>query len=476
MNNMNYRKDNKHVLIWAYIAFFSLVLMNMIVNIFNTKKLLNMYILLFTSLGFILSYIVFYLIHTKVNKKPLKLEDNYLAFYVSFYKNNKRLKLISLLIDLLEYSLIILASVFYIYKMKFNDVYNIYPIFVSAILLILNSYVILMDIIKLMSMDRIDAHTSSYKFSIMDKKLLFSLILISLSLSNIGMLSYKTPHFIVRYNDLFTYEIISAITLTISLLSIFISKIYYYHFDMKQIEQKEFKTNILEMIGQGKYAKVYKAYISSLDTIYAVKKLESKDVSDIERFKAEFNIMKALEHQNLLRVYSFDELHYEYVMDYCEYNLEDYITKVDLTNENKRNLTLQLLNSFDYLHAHHIMHRDVSATNIMLKENEETKELTLKVMDFGIAKNNNELKKTRTYTRIRGTLIDPTLEDFSRYNEQNDIYGLGVMINYINYKTDSVIQDDSKISKIVNKCMDLNLTNRYHHVKEIIADYMEASL
>ena len=476
MNNMNYRKDNKHVLIWAYIAFFSLVLMNMIVNIFNTKSLLNMYILLFTSLGFILSYIVFYLIHIKVNKKPLKLEDNYLAFYVSFYKNNKRLKLISLLVDILEYSLIILASVFYIYKMKFNDVYNIYPIFVSAILLIVNSYVILMDIIKLMSMDRIDAHTSSYKFSIIDKKLLFSLILISLSLSNIGMLSYKTPHFVVYYNDLLLYEIISAVLLTISLISIFISKLYYYHFDMKQIEQKEFKTNLLEMVGQGKKAKVYKAYISSLDTIYAVKKLESKNVTDIESFKNEFNIMKSLEHNNLLKVYSFNEISYEYVMDYCNYSLDEYISNNILSKDSKKDLTLQLLNSFDYLHTHNIYHRDISTRNIMLKENDKTKEITLKVTDFGIAKNNNELKKTRTFTRIKGTLIDPALEDFSRYTEQNDIYGLGLIINYINYRTESVIQDGSDVAKIVNKCMDINLTNRYHHVKEIINDYMEASL
>ena len=56
--------------------------------------------------------------------------------------------------------------------------------------------------------------------------------------------------------------------------------------------------------------------MSSVDTVYAVKKLESNDVLVIERFKAEFNIMKALNRHNLLRVYSFDELHYEYTIDY----------------------------------------------------------------------------------------------------------------------------------------------------------------
>ena len=97
-------------------------------------------------------------------------------------------------------------------------------------------------------------------------------------------------------------------------------------------------------------------------------------------------------------------------------------------------------------------------------------------MDFGIAKNNNELRRTRVFTRVKGTLIDPSLELFSKYNEQNDIYGLGIIINFINYGTDAIIQDKSDVANIVNRCMDIDLTKRYHYVSEIIKDYKEASL
>jgi hypothetical protein len=476
MEKLLYRKDNKKLLIWVYIAFLALIITSLVINILNTKKILNMYIILFAIVGSIIAYFLFYIVFVHKHKEPLKLEDNNLAFYVSFNKHNTKLKVFSLLIDIL--SLLTLASVsfYFLYVKKLNEVYGLYPIFGIGIILLLNLSIIIRDILKLQSMDSIDANTSSHQFSIYDKKIIFALNLLLIEFSNIRILSVKKPHFVIYYNFLLIFEILATVLLTLSLLSILITKIYYYSDSIKQIEQTEFNTRFLEEIGEGKYAKVYKAFVPSLNTVYAVKKLESKDVSDIERFKAEFNIMKMLDHNNLIHVYSFDEIKYEYVKDYCNYSLEDYLENHKLSNEEKRNLTIQLLDSFDYLHKHGIMHRDVSPSNVMIKENSDTNEATIKVLDFGLSKNTNELKKTRTFTRIRGTLFDPTLKDFSRYNEQNDIYGLGVLINYINYQDDSIIQDDSDVSKIVNKCMDLNLCNRYHHVNEIIEAYKEASL
>ena len=476
MEKVKYRGDNKKLLLWAYIAFFVLVITSLIINILNTKNVMNMYIIFAVTSGAILLYSLFYIIFVKKNKKPLKLEDNNLAFYVSLNKNNTKLKVSSLVIDSFMLLALVITSIYYIYKMKFIEVYDFYTIIASGFIAVLNLSLIIKDIVKLKSMDRIDANTSSHQFSIIDKKLLFALNLLLIATANIGILAFTKPHFVVYYNDLLTFEILSTILLTLSLTSILITKLYYYSYSIKQIEQTEFNTRFLEEIGEGRYAKVYKAYVPSLDTVYAVKKLESKDVTDIERFKAEFNIMRMLDHNNLLRVYSFDEIKYEYVMDYCQYNLDSYLENHKLSPDYKKKLTLQLLDSFDYLHKHGIMHRDVSPSNIMIKENEDSHEPTLKVLDFGISKNTNEIKKTRTLTRIRGTLFDPTLKDFSRYNEQNDIYGLGVIINYINYQDDSIIQDDSDVSKIVNKCMDLNLCNRYHHVNEIINDYKEATL
>jgi hypothetical protein len=303
MEKLLYRKDNKKLLIWVYIAFLALIITSLVINILNTKKILNMYIILFAIVGSIIAYFLFYIVFVHKHKEPLKLEDNNLAFYVSFNKHNTKLKVFSLLIDIL--SLLTLASVSFsfLYIKKLNEVYGLYPIFGIGIILLLNLSIIIRDILKLQSMDSIDANTSSHQFSIYDKKIIFALNLLLIEFSNIRILSVKKPHFVIYYNYLLIFEILATVLLTLSLLSILITKIYYYSDSIKQIEQTEFNTRFLEEIGEGKYAKVYKAFVPSLNTVYAVKKLESKDVSDIERFKAEFNIMKMLDHNNLIHVY-----------------------------------------------------------------------------------------------------------------------------------------------------------------------------
>ena len=474
MGNLKYRNDNKKLLLWVYVIFIFAIIGSLIINVLNTKNVINMYIIAGVFLSITLAYLIFYPIFVKKNKKPLQLEDNYLAFYVSFYKNNKMLKKLMFWIDILELVLIVGVSSYYSFVMKMNDVYSIYSLIALLVLVAINAYVIIRDFMKISSYDRIDANTSSLQFSVIDKKILFVAILAVVALANIGILSVTKPHFVIHFIDMVTFEVLATALLVYSLVSIFITKVYYSHFEIKQIEQTEFNTKYLELVGEGQYAKVYKAYMSSLDTVYAVKKLESPDVSDIERFKAEFNIMKALNHPNLLKVYSFDELHYEYTMDYCKYSLYEYVYSHNLTRQEQDELIYQLLSAFDYLHNHGIMHRDVSYHNIMIYES-SAKEITLKVMDFGIAKNKLE-KKTRRGTSIKGTLIDPALVSFERYNEQNDIYGLGSIISFILYKDDAIKIDDSKESQIINKCMDLNLANRYHYVSEILDAYKEASL
>lgn len=95
MEKLLYRKDNKKLLLWVYIAFLALIITSLVINILNTKKVLNMYIILFAIVGSIIAYFLFYIIFVHKNKEPLKLEDNNLAFYVSFNKHNAKIKAFS---------------------------------------------------------------------------------------------------------------------------------------------------------------------------------------------------------------------------------------------------------------------------------------------------------------------------------------------------------------------------------------------
>ncbi len=475
MGTLKYRKDNKRVLSGIYALFILAIIGSLVINVLNTKNARNMYIILLVFGSLILLYLLFYPIFIFKNKELIQLEENSLAFYVSFNRRNKFIKKCMFAIDEVELFYICGVAAFYIIKMKFYEVYGLYSLIGLTTLVLSNSFIAVSDFIKIKSFDRIDAHITSHQFSVIDKKVLFASILIIVGLANVGILSVTKPHFVIHFIDMVSFEILSTFLLLLSLVSIFITKLYYSHFDLKQIEQKEFNTSYLELAGEGKFAKVYKAYIPSLDKVYAIKKLTANDVRDIDRFKAEFNIMKSLEHPNLLRVYSFDEIRYEYTMDYCKCSLKDYVLNNNLTKEQQSSLILQMLSAFDYLHKHGILHRDVSFFNIMIYETPQN-EISLKVMDFGIAKNLNEAKKTRTNTDKFGFYFDPAQGDFNKYTEQNDIYSLGIMIYFILNKDDVVVLNETKESQIIGKCMDCNLANRYHHVSEIIEAYKGVSL
>ena len=78
--------------------------------------------------------------------------------------------------------------------------------------------------------------------------------------------------------------------------------------------------------------------------------------------------------------------------------------------------------------------------------------------------------------RIKVVPVYVRLSEYNKYNEQNDIYALGIMINFIYFQTESITTDESKISDITSKCMDIHLIDRYHHVSEIIDDLKEVDV
>lgn len=472
MKNQTVRKDNKSLMVHYDICFILLLIGMFILNIWNTKEVKNMYTMAIIMVIAIVSYFIFYYIEVKRGRAPLELEDNYLAFYVSSNKHNKAYKLSIVLFDLLSFIGTLIIAYYFFYKMNFVSVYKEYPLFLLLFLGFTQITILIKDIIKINKIDRIDALNDSTTFSILDKKLVFFLSILSVCVLNILMLSFKKPHFIVYYKDLVIFEILAHITLLFNLITIVINKVYYYHFNIKQIEQKNFNTKFLEEIGTGSYATVYKAYLPSLDKVFALKKLITNDTEQILRFEAEFKMMKPLSHPNIISVYSYDEIKYEFIMDFMPYTLEEYLQKNTLTLEQKYSLIEQLLEGMNYLHKHNILHRDLSFQNVMISEDEILKDLlTLKITDFGIARDKSINRKfTKTGAQTKGTLIDPLLDDLKDFNIKNELFSIGFIINYIYFGAEGIKVDSSVISKIIHKCMALDFESRYNSVSEILKD------
>lgn len=225
----------------------------------------------------------------------------------------------------------------------------------------------------------------------------------------------------------------------------------------------------LQLIGEGSYAKVFKYKDEDYDEFFVIKKLKNSATDrEILRFKQEYILMKQNPHPNIVKVYKYFENN-SYTMDYCGISLKKFIDKnnTKLLIPQRLDLISQLLDTMRFLHNKGLYHRDISYNNILIDSKFD--KLFLKISDFGLTKDENN-KITSEDSSIKGTYIDPCLDKFENYNVQNDIYALGMMINYIYFGKQNISTGTTKVHKVISKCIINDLSVRYKTVDEIIKD------
>lgn len=228
--------------------------------------------------------------------------------------------------------------------------------------------------------------------------------------------------------------------------------------------------------GEGAYAKVYTFKEPLSKKKFALKKLNQDVVwKELDRFKIEFEKMYQINNPYILKAYSFDDKNNSYIMEYCDYTLKDFINennnKTYMSEKYRKNIALQLLRGLKYLHSKGLLHRDLSLSNILIKEYDD-QFVIVKISDFGLIKDIN-LDLTSTDSEIRGTIIDDTLTSFKDYDIKNEIYVIGVILWFIFTEKRNLAKiDDSSIGKIVEKCINRNHDKRYNNVDEIMIDIL----
>ena len=188
---------------------------------------------------------------------------------------------------------------------------------------------------------------------------------------------------------------------------------------------------ILEEIGRGGMAYVYKAKCKLLNRIVAIKVLrndldESEDF--LKRFNAEAQAAASLVNPNIVSVYdvgSEGDIHY-IVMEYVEgVTLKDYISiKKVLSWQEAVRFAMEICSGLSAAHSHGIVHRDIKPHNIIVTEDGQ-----VKVTDFGIARmvssstlsaNESVLGSVHYFSpeQARGRYVD----------HKTDIYSLGIVL------------------------------------------------
>lgn len=189
---------------------------------------------------------------------------------------------------------------------------------------------------------------------------------------------------------------------------------------------------LLEKIGNGGMAVVYKARCRLLNRFVAVKILKpelTKDIKFIESFRRESQAAASLSNPNIVNIYDVGKEGniYYIVMELIEgQTLSDIITN-EGKMEYKRavDIVKQIALALNFAHKNHIIHRDVKPHNILI-----TKEGTAKITDFGIAKAVN----TGTIVGNTGTIMgsvhyfSPEQARGGYVDEKSDIYSLGIVL------------------------------------------------
>ncbi len=188
---------------------------------------------------------------------------------------------------------------------------------------------------------------------------------------------------------------------------------------------------IMEKIGSGGMADVYKAYCTKLNRNVAVKVLKpqfSEDKEFVSRFELESQAAASLSHNNIVAVHDVGvqgDIHY-IVMEYVEgVTLKKYIEIHGMLPWRQvLNFSVQICDAMDHAHKKGIVHRDIKPQNIMV-----TSDNALKVMDFGIARTANKDITTDNNTAI-GTVhyISPEQARGGYVDTRSDIYSMGVVM------------------------------------------------
>lgn len=189
---------------------------------------------------------------------------------------------------------------------------------------------------------------------------------------------------------------------------------------------------IIEQIGKGGMATIFKAYQPSIDRYVAIKVLPqefARDPNFVKRFAQEAKAIAALEHSHILPVHDFgtqDTINYMVMRYVPSGTLSDIMgTKVPLKKVAK--YVGDVARALDYAHSRGVVHRDIKPSNILIDD-----QGNVLLTDFGIAKivEGSEGTQLTAAGSILGTpaYMSPEQAQSTNIDGRSDIYSLGVVL------------------------------------------------
>lgn len=255
---------------------------------------------------------------------------------------------------------------------------------------------------------------------------------------------------------------------------------------------------IVELIGTGGMAKVYRAIDQELERDVTFKVLKKEFISDnefVKRFRVEAKAAAKLSHSNIAGVYDVGDEGdiYYIVMEYIDgCTLKKLIVnKAPFSNAEVIGIAIQIAEALEHAHNHNIVHRDIKPENILITK--EGQAGSVKVMDFGIART---VSNDTTSADAMGSVhyFSPEQARGMYVDGRSDIYSLGIVMyemitGKIPYEGDNAVAlafkhindplPDIKalnpkaydsVIKIIKKATQKQASDRYQTATELIND------
>lgn len=258
---------------------------------------------------------------------------------------------------------------------------------------------------------------------------------------------------------------------------------------------------ILERVGGGGMADVYRAHDKLLDRSVAVKVLRSQFTDDeefVSRFRREAQAAARLSHPNIVNIYDvgLDEQAYYIIMEYIsgETLKEKIEREAPLPVETAVRISIEIAEALEHAHQNNLIHCDIKPHNILV-----TRSGRIKVTDFGIARAVTSSTMTNSGTIIGSVhYFSPEQAKGAAVGAKSDIYSLGIVLyemltGQVPFTGESPIsialkhlQEDPKpprelngeipplIEAIVMKAINKDPAARFSDIGEMIADFKMA--
>ncbi len=259
---------------------------------------------------------------------------------------------------------------------------------------------------------------------------------------------------------------------------------------------------LIEKLGKGGMATVFKAYHPSLDRYVAIKALHPAFMEHpgfIDRFEREAKVVAKLDHPNIVPIFDFSE-HEDRPYLVLKYvrgeTLKARLEKSKLTYKESRHIFRVISSALAYAHQEGVLHRDVKPSNVLMEKGGQ-----IYLADFGLARMTETSQTTLSGQMMMGTphYISPEqAKGLGGLDNGTDIYSLGVMmyellVGEVPYQADtpfSVIHDhiysplplpremnpdlNEDIQRAILKSLAKKREDRYKNISEMMAMFLKA--